>query len=154
MNISGVNIHVEPASFQDALALNKALGRALKGQRLDFSGASSDVVKKDAEGNIDLASVDLSGAGGIATTIMNLLLGPACSDEVEAAAMTCARKCYCENVSRDPINADFFEKTENRGLYYPIMVEVIKANCGPFIKGLVSSFGDLGAIFAKGLQRK
>ena len=29
------------------------------------------------------------------------------------------------------------------------MIEVIKANCGPFIKGLVSSFGDLGAILRK-----
>lgn len=153
MNISGVNIHIEPASFAEAMALQKAIGRALKGQRLDFEGVSSDIVKKDAEGKIDVASVDLSGAGGIATTLLNLLLGPACSDEVEAAAMVCAKRCYLES-GKDKIDADFFEKTENRGLYYPIMVEVIKANCGPFIKGLVSSFGDLGAIFAKGLQRK
>jgi hypothetical protein len=153
MKISGVNIHIEPASFAEAMTLQKAIGRALKGQRLDFGGVSSDVVKMDADGKIDVASVDLSGAGGIATTIFNLLLGPACSDEVEAAAMVCAKRCYAE-ASREAITADFFEKPENRGLYYPIMVEVIKANCGPFIKGLVSSFGDLGAIFAKGLIQK
>lgn len=153
MKISGVDIHIEPASFADAMALQKAIGRALKGQRLDFEGVSSDIVKKDAQGNIDVASADLSGAGGIATTIFNLLLGPACSDEVEAAAMACAKKCYTET-AHDPINADFFEKVDNRGLYYPIMIEVIKANCGPFIKGLVSSFGDLGAILGNGLKLK
>jgi hypothetical protein len=153
MKISGVEIHIEEASFQDAMALQKALGRALKGQKLDLSGASSDIIKKDAQGNIDVASTDLSGAGGIATTIFNLLLGPACSDEVESCAMACAKKCYTE-AGREPINAEFFEKLDNRALYYPIMIEVIKANCGPFIKGLVSSFGDLGAIFAKGLTQK
>lgn len=153
MKISGVEIHIEPASFADAMALQKALGRALKGQKLDLGGISSDVVKKDAAGNIDIGATDLSGAGGIATTIFNLLLGPACSDEVESCAMACAKKCYTEP-AKDPINSDFFERVDNRGLYYPVMIEVIKANCGPFIKGLVSSFGDLGAIFAKGLIQK
>lgn len=153
MKISGVNVHIEPASFSEALTLQKAIGRALKGQRLDFGGVSSDIVKKDADGKIDVASVDLSGAGGIATTILNLLLGPACSDEVEAAAMVCAKRCYTEP-TKEKIDADFFEEADNRGLYYPIMVEVIKTNCGPFIKGLVSSFGDLGAMFAKGLKLK
>jgi len=153
MKISGVEIHIELAEFRDALALQKALGRSLKGQKLDLAGVSSDVIKKDDSGNIDVSSVDLSGAGGIATTILNLLLGPVCSDEVESAALACAKKCYVES-TRDPINMDFFDKPENRELYYPIMVEVIKANCGPFIKGLVSSFGDLGAILGKGLTRK
>jgi hypothetical protein len=153
MNISGVNIHIELASFQDAMALQKALGRALKGQKLDLSGVSTDVVKKDEAGNVDLSSVDLSGAGGIATTVFNLLLGPACSDEVESAAMTCAKKCYVEN-TKEKIDLDYFEKPDNRPNYYPIMIEVIKANCGPFLKGLVSSFGDLGAMFAKNLIPK
>ena len=152
MKISGVDIHIEPASFADALALQKALGRALKGQKLDLGGISSDVIKKDASGKIDIASVDLSGAGGIATTVFNLLLGPACSDEVEAAGMVCAKKCYTSDAEKLPVDMDFFEK--HRELYYPIMIEVIKANCGPFIKGLVSSFGDLGAILGKGLTRK
>lgn len=153
MKISGVDIHIESASFADAMALQKALGRAIKGQKLDLGGISGDVIKKDALGNIDLASVDLSGAGGIATTIFNLLLGPACSDEVEQAAMTCAKKCYTEP-GKEKIDAEFFEKADNRALYYPVMIEVIKANCGPFIKGLVSSFGDLGAILGKGLTQK
>jgi hypothetical protein len=154
MKISGVEIHIESASFADAMALQKALGRALKGQKLDLSGASSDIIKKDAQGNIDVASTDLSGAGGIATTVFNLLLGPACSDEVESCAMACAKKCYTADTEKLPIDPTFFEKVDNRGLYYPIMIEVIKANCGPFIKGLVSSFGDLGAILGKGLTQK
>ena len=151
MKISGVDIHIEPASFADALALQKALGRALKGQKLDLGGISSDVIKKDASGKIDIASVDLSGAGGIATTVFNLLLGPACSDEVESCAMACAKRCL---YGLDKVDLDFFEQEKNRSLYYPIMIEVIKANCGPFIKGLVSSFGDLGAILGKGLTQK
>lgn len=152
MKISGVDFHIEPASLQEALALQKAIGRALKGQKIDLGGVSSEVIKKDAAGNIDLASVDLSEAGGIATTIFNLLLGPVCSDEVESAALTCAKRCYVETGSKEPVDIDFFEK--HRDLYYPVLFEVIKANCGPFIKGLVSSFGDLGAILGKGLTQK
>lgn len=135
------------------MALQKALGRAIQGQRLDFGGVSSDIIKKDSTGKLDVASIDLSGAGGIATTILNLLLGPACSDEVEAAAMACAKKWYTES-GKDPIDRDFFEKPEHRELYYPIMVEVIKVNCGPFIKGLVLSFGGLGAMLGNGLIQK
>ena len=151
MKISGVEFHIEAASFMDAMALHKAIGRALKGQKLDLGGVSSDVVKTGKDGAVDLSSVDLSGAGGIATTIFNLLLGPLCSDEVEAAALSCAKKCYRES-DKIGIDLDFFEK--NRELYYPLMIEVIKANCGPFIKGLVSSFGDLGPILASGLKQK
>jgi len=149
--INGVELKITLGSFQEAMALQKAIGRALKGQKLDLSGASSDIIKKDAAGNIDVGNTDLSGAGGIATTIFNLLLGPACSDEVESCAMACAKRCL---YGLDKVDLDFFEQEKNRSLYYPIMIEVIKANCGPFIKGLVSSFGDLGAIFAKGLIQK
>lgn len=152
MKISGVDFHIEPASLQEALALQKAIGRALKGQKIDLGGVSSEVIKKDAVGNIDLASVDLSGAGGIATTIFNLLLGPVCSDEVESAAITCAKRCYVESGQKEPVDMDFFET--HRELYYPVLFEVIKVNCGPFIAGLVSSFGDLGAILGKSLKQK
>lgn len=154
MKISGVEIHIEQSSWKNANALQKALGRAIKGQKIDLEGVSSDVIKKKPDGSVDMANIDLSGAGGIISTITNLLLSALCSDEVEMVAMECAKMCYVENTDKTLINSDFFEKKENRELYYPIMIEVIKANCGPFIKGLVSSFGDLGAILGKGLTQK
>ena len=96
MKISGVEIHIEEASFAGRLGL-KALWPRLEGSKTrPFGGVLGYIKKKDAAGNIDVGSTDLSGLAGIATTIFNLLLGPACSDEVEAAAMECAKKCYTE----------------------------------------------------------
>lgn len=134
-------------SFSEAMALQKAIGRALRGQKLDLQGASSDIIKRKEDGSIDVASVDLSEVGGIATTIMNLVLGAACSDEVENCLFACAGRCL---IGQDKVDRDYFEKAENRANYYPIMIEIIKANCGPFLKGLGSSFGGLGQLLGKG----
>ena len=89
------------------------------------------------DGKIDLekSDVDLSG-------LIDLVLGAAVSDEVQAALFSCSARAL---LGTDKIDSDFFEKVENRELYYPIMIEIIKVNVGPFLKGLASKFGALVA---------
>ena len=125
MNINGKELMVTPGSFAEAMALQKAIGRALKGTKLDLPGDSLTELDPDSFG-------DIIGA----------VLGVATSDEVEAALFGCAaRAVYGPDKLR--VDRDFFEEVANRELYYPIMVEIIKVNVGPFFKGLASKFGAL-----------
>ena len=121
---------ITPASFADAMALQKAIGRALKGSRFSMP---SFVTGADGKIDLEKSDVDLSG-------LIDLVLGAAVSDEVQAALFSCSARAL---LGTDKIDSDFFEKVENRELYYPIMVEIIKVNVGPFLKGLASKFGAL-----------
>lgn len=130
MTINGSELKITAGSFQEALALQKAIGRALKGTRLDLPTDAK------AEVTTDMFS-DIIGA----------VLGVATSDDVEACLFDCAKRCV---IGSEQITRDYFEKVENRKNYFPIMVEIIKANVGPFIAGLSSQLGALGQMFGKG----
>ena len=120
MQIKGSELKITPAGFSDALALEKAIGRALKGTRLELPETVT------AEISPDMFS-DIAGA----------LLGVATSDEVESCLFKCAERAL---VGTDKVDRAFFEDIDNRQYFYPIMVEVIKVNVGPFFKGLGSQF--------------
>lgn len=126
MQLNGKNLTVTPGSFSEAMALQKAIGRALKGTKLELPESSTIDLSPDKIGDI-----------------LGMVLGVATSNEVEDCLFACSARAV---LGQDKIDRDFFEKVENRELYYPIMVEVIKVNVGPFIKGLASQFGALGAL--------
>jgi hypothetical protein len=128
MQINGKELRITKATFDDAMDLQDAIGKALKGTKLELP--------EDAEAQV---SPDLFGS------IIDAVLGAAISKEVRACLFKCAEKALYDNAQ---INKDFFEPDANRELYYPIMVEIIKANVGPFIKGLTSQLGGLKAITA------
>ena len=123
MRIGEKELIITPASWSDALALQKAIGRALKGARLDLPGNAKEELKPES----------LSG-------IIDAVLGVAVDDEVEACLFKCAERAI---IGSEKVNRDFFEKVENRAHYYPIMYEIIIVNCGPFFSGIVSKFGDI-----------
>jgi hypothetical protein len=131
MNINGKELMISPASFSDAMALQKAIGRALKGTKLELPDSVTTDVSPEKLG-------DIIGA----------VLNVATSDDVEAALFACASRAVY-GADREKISRDFFETLENRELYYPIMVEIIKVNIGPFFKGLVSKFAAAGALLGK-----
>lgn len=126
MQINGKELLITPAAFGDAMALQKAIGRALKGTKLELPESMAE-------------KMDASQLGDI----IGAVLGVATSDEVEAALFACASRAVY-GPGKEPISTEFFEKVENRELYYPIMIEIIKANVGPFFKGLSSKFEGLG----------
>jgi hypothetical protein len=135
MQLQGLELKITPAGFGDAMALQKAIGRALKGSKF-----SMPTIAMDAKGSVDLAKSDIDIMG-----VIDLVLGAAVSDEVQACLFACSARAL---LGSDKIDADFFEKVEHRELYYPIMVEIIKVNVGPFFKGLASKFGALVATSA------
>lgn len=132
MTINGSELKITPASFAEAMALQKAIGRALKGTKLELPENATDEIKPE-----------------MLTGIIDAVLGVACSDEVESCLFECAKRCL---VGTEKIDRDFFEKPENRQHYFPIMVEIIKTNIGPFFKGLGIQLSGLGQAIA-GLRK-
>lgn len=130
MNINGKELRITPASYKTAMSLTKAIGRALKGTSLELPDNVTAEISPEKMGDI-----------------FNAILNVAISDDVEAALFACAETAVYGPTS-EKINQDFFDKVENRELFYPIMLEIIKANVGPFFKGLSSKLsaavGQLG----------
>ena len=127
MIIGNSELRINPASLANAFALQKALGRALKDANLSFD--VGDFKKLD------------QAVEKLLPTLANGLLAVITSDEVEAALFRCAEKAL---LGDKKVDRDFFEDVENRQYYFPIMIEVIKVNVGPFFKTLSSMFPDLG----------
>lgn len=132
--INGSELKITLGSFSEAMSLQKAIGRALRGMKLDLPDSAKADLSPDAIGDI-----------------LGAVLNVATSDDVEAALFSCAGRCL---IGTEKVDRDYFERPENRQNYYPIMIEIIKANCGPFIKGLGSSFGGLGQLLGKGPVQK
>ena len=126
MQLNNKELRITAGSFADAMALQKAIGRALKGSKLELPESMT----------VDMAPDKLGD-------IIGAVLGVVTSDEVEACLFACAARAVLGDAK---IDRDFFENVDNRELYYPIMVEIIRVNVGPFIKGLASKFGALGAL--------
>lgn len=111
-------LNLQLASFREAKELERAVGKALK----------STHIQADLETDLLSSNVDVG-------TVISSLLEVVTSKEVEEKLFICAERCLYE---KQKINEDFFEPVENRSLYYPIMIEILKANIGPFIESLVT----------------
>ena len=128
MLIEGKELTITPAGFADVFALKRALALAVKrdGINFDMGGFSIDEENpaKSQVGNI----------GEILDSILEVATDP----DVQKWLFKC-----CERVlyGKYKVDKDFFEESENRQYYYPIMIEVIKVNLSPF-------FGKLGSLFA------
>lgn len=134
MTVAGKELRVTPAPFADALALQKAVGRALRGNKIDLP---------------ENLTADLSG--GQISGIIDAILSVIVSDDVEECLFRCAQRAL---LGEQKIDRDFFERVENREHYYPIMYAIAEANLGPFFKVLTSGLGDLVGGAIENLKRK
>ena len=134
MQIGGKELLVTPGTYQEARALQKAIGRALKGMRIDLPGSVKEDLK--AEGLSD---------------IINALLSVAVDDEVENCLFACAARAV---IGGEKITTEYFEKLDNRANFYPIMYEIIMVNVGPFFSGIASQFGDIAGKLGVSLKPK
>lgn len=118
------------ASFDKAMDLQEAVGNAIKNSQLtlDIKADKKDIMKSDI-------SSDSIGS------ILKTLIGVGVSREVKECIFKCAETTLYNN---EKVNKDFFEKEENRKLYYPIMFEIAKANLDPFMSGLFSMLNQMG----------
>ena len=146
MDINGKRFIVQPAGFEDAMELQEAVADALKGAKLDLNGVSEAL----ANGG-DILEADVGKLSGPLESIIGMALSVITSKRVKQALFKC---CETVIVGDDKVNRDFFEKVENRELYYPIMMEVVKVNLGPFFKRIGSLFGGPGSLITAFLKSK
>lgn len=132
MGFDKSKLNITKAPFDDAFDLQDSIASALKGNGISMD-SGEDVLNSDVSGFIDAAL----------STISN--------KSVRENLFRCANRATYDN---NVINKDFFEKEENRELYYPIMIEIIKENVGPFMRGLLSMFGGLGVNLERLLKQK
>jgi hypothetical protein len=142
MKIDGHELLITPSSFSDAMALQRAVASALKRTKIDLDGLSGDVLPEKTEGGFDLEKLDLSKLSGVVDTIAGLVLNLVTSEQLETCLFKCAERAVF-GTTRLKVDREFFEEVENRKYFYPIMVEVIKVNVGPFFNLAGSMFSGL-----------
>lgn len=127
MEFDKTKLRITPSSFREAKELERSIGVALKNNTMNFE------LEKD---------LNKDNIGEILKSILSV----ATSLDVEENLFNCCKRALYNN---DKIDLDFFEKIENRPLYYPIMIEIIKVNVLPFIESLFSQFEGLIGITKK-----
>jgi hypothetical protein len=123
MQIEGKELIITPAPFTDAMALQKSIGRALKGTRLDLPASITEDIKSESMADI-----------------INAILGVVVDDAVETCLFKCAERAV---VGTEKVTREYFEPVEHRKHYYTIMYEIIMVNVGPFFSGIASQYGDI-----------
>lgn len=113
---SGGKLAITRAPFPDSMALHKALLRSGSG----------------LPAGVELMQMDVSA-------LRDVLINAATSDEVERALFKCFERCTYESVRITPqIFDDPKIGTQAREDYYEAASEVVKVNCGPFVKRIVT----------------
>lgn len=147
MELNGKRFIVQPAGFEDAMELQEAVADALKGAKLDLNGVSDAL----ANGG-DILEADVSKLSGPLESIIGMALSVITSKRVKQSLFKCCDKIVL--VGDENVNREFFENVDNRELYYPIMMEVVKVNLGPFFKRIGSLFGGPGSLITAFLKSK
>lgn len=112
-------LEITPASFEEAMELQDAVGNALSAKKIDL--------------DFDITGAEEKLNSGDIGTVLQLAISVATDKRVRNSLFTCAKRARYKNQS---IDADFFEHKENREKYYPIMIEILKVNLLPFFGGL------------------
>ena len=130
MDIDGKELQVTPAAFSVAMALQKAVMKALKGSGFNVG-----------------SSLDDMDAG----VLIDAVLSVASDDDVQALLFKCAERAL---IGSEKIDRDFFEDVGNRRHYWTIIAELDKVNLGPFFEGVVSGFSAIVPLTETGKPRK
>lgn len=116
---SGSEAVIRPASFQKAMWLRKTIVAELK----------------NADTDIDIDVKNIDGASLI-EKLPKLVFAVDSSEKVEKAMFSCLS--YCTR-NGEKITGQTFDDPDAWEDYYPIVIECLKENMRPFIKGLVSA---------------
>lgn len=132
-------LQITLSSFDEAADLHDAVGSALQKSSMNIS-----VKNIDTENPIN-SELSENAFGEVIKTLLSVTI----SKEVRNCLFVCCKRVL---YNKEKVDKDFFDKVENRSLYYPIMMEVAKDNLKPFIESLSSQFGGLAAII-KSIQK-
>lgn len=142
MQVDGHEVIIVPASFQDALDLKRAIANALREHGLNLGAENIKINEKDPlKSDVKLDA------------ILENVLSVATNPEVIRCLFKCAEHAKFGE-QRANIDKDFFDDVKNRAYFYPIMLEVIKENVGPFFVNLGSWFGGLQGILGDTPKQK
>ncbi len=126
MRVNGMDLIVNPGTLEEAFDLKAVVFEALQG-KANVSFTDSDLVNL----------FDAEVSGGNVGAILDMLMSVVSSSKVQASLFNLSKRCAIgEGQDKVVITKDFFEPVENRKHYYPIMLEILKANLLPFFQGL------------------
>lgn len=129
---SGKKVKVIPASFAVSMKLKNTIMTTLAKNGIDLKGFDVSKMSLKQEINADLLN-----------TLITTVMAVDGNDEVVKVLFECMSVCTHDH---ERITEATFEDEGARGDYYPIAIEVIKANLLPFFKGLVSAL-NAGTVF-------
>jgi hypothetical protein len=140
---------ITESSFDDVFALKDALQQALIPVGIDIGLGKIGDVDLTKDGLSKLADIDLD-----LDSVVNGAMKAFCQVDSDKNLRKCIFKCL-ERCTFDKvkITKDFFETSENREFYYPIVTECIKVNLKPFMKPLFSKLKGLQGM-QKSLSQK
>lgn len=124
MKIEGKELQITECSFDEGMELQDSIAIALADGKIDIGSLAS--TQDDDYSNFDI--------GAIIQPILKVISNKRLRD----ALFACSKRAIYDN---QKVDKDFFEEPKNRRLYYPIMLEVLKVNVGPFIESLIGQFG-------------
>lgn len=124
-SINGIELNITPSSFAEVMALKEVIVK-----KLEENGIKIDLSSVDISSD-KLSDMEVGEIGWIVEPVLKL----ATDSEIRKHLFVCAGRAL---FGKDKVDADLFEKVENRKYYYPIMMEVLKVNISPFF-GLASS---------------
>lgn len=141
-DIGGKELRVTPASLGVAFQLKKAISDAIlkAGVKLnlgEFLGKISDLEKLDTN--------DVGNIGWV----LEIALSVSTDENVREVLFKCGEKSVH---GESKVTKEYFEPIENRQFYFPIMIELIKANLSPFFKFL--NLGSLTSFLAKSKDQR
>jgi hypothetical protein len=121
-------------------------GRVIKINMANFDDTCDmkDIIEATlAETGLDLDSLEL-GKASLADMDIDFILKPilkiTSNKEFRKILFKCLER---SSIDGEKITRDTFESVENRGEYYPIVLECLKVNILPFFAPLLSRFIDL-----------
>ena len=115
----------------------------------------ADSASVDAFGRLRVSTPENIFDSNVSSSQVTSLLKSVLSIAKSKQIKTCLFKCSERAVLGDQkISPDFFEELKNRGLYYKIMLEVLKVNLIPFYKSLFSGSGNLIKTVTSFLKQK
>ncbi len=140
MQINGLELKITEGTLEEAFALKEVLTEALRGK------ANLTMPRQAPEGDI----LDTEIGGDNIGALLDMVMSVATNPKVRACLLTLCKRCAIgEGADRIKVSMEFFEPVENRKHYYPVMLEVAKANLLPFFQDL-----NLGSWIPDGLKDK
>ena len=126
--VKGKTLIVTPSSFENGLKLQEILAEIVKTSELNLPGGESVDSMKDLDSQM------------LTKVIMNMALSAVSSPELKDVLFECCQSVVYNDVR---VDREFFDEVENRGVFYDIMIEVLKENLLPFFPSLSSGLSGI-----------